>query len=140
MNRHPAFEAAFEDELRKTAGWFDALMGGAGKLVGGLMRSGAGSAAAGAVERAGAGAAADAAGGGIMRALGRGTAQAGQALSKYPRVQSALRFGAGQTLSGLGFAAAEAPFRKREKVVQVLPYPDKNQVQSAWGGMGQQGG
>lgn len=137
---NPTFEKAFLDELQKTAGWFDALMGGAGKLVGGLMRSGVGGAAAGAVERAGAGAAADAAGGGIMRALGRGTAQAGQALAKYPKVQSALRFGAGQTLSGLGFAAAEAPFRKREKVVKVLPYPDQSQVQSAWSGMGPQGG
>ena len=127
MKTDPIFEAAFLDELRKTAGWFDALMGGAGRMVGGLMRAGGG-AAAGAAE------------GGIMRTLGRGVGQMGQTLSKYPKIQSALRFGAGQTLSGLGFAAAEAPFRKRQKVVQVLPYPDKSQVQSAWGGMGPQGG
>lgn len=124
MSLDPRFEAAFLDEMRKTAGWFDGLMRGAGKVVGGLMAGGGAAAAEG----------------GVMRSLGRGVAQAGSKLQQYPRLQSALRFGAGQTLSGLGFAAAEAPFRKREKVVKVLPYPDKSQVQSAWGGMGPQGG
>lgn len=83
--------------LSKEAGWFDALMRGAGKTVGGILRGGGG-AALGAAERAGAGAAAGAATGaaaGAVERAGAGAATKAIAAPSEGFMQAFSRRGAG---------------------------------------------
>lgn len=76
--------------LSKEAGWFDGLMRGAGKVVGGLMRGG-GAAAAGAVERAGASAAT-----GALERAGAGAAAKSVAAPSAGFMQAFARRGLGE--------------------------------------------